>query len=150
MGSVRECFPPLEGNRRRRPLDEYDTGVVPHVGGGDALSDLHTKLAHIQWRKHANNKSIRYEQRCWMSTIDFCIFGVDYCGSCAKRIDDANKLITKIVGEAVSRRVLVHTKHYDTKYMLCAVKHNKRSVATESDFACEKEIVLGGLNRETA
>lgn len=94
MGSVRECFPPLEGNRRRRPLDEYDTGVVPHVGGGDTLSDLHTKLAHIQWRKHANNKSIRYEQRCWMSTIDFCIFCVDYCGSCAKRIDDVHKLIT--------------------------------------------------------
>lgn len=69
MGSVRGCLPPLEGNRRRRTLDEYDMGVAPHAGGGDALSDLHAKLAHIQWRKHANDKSIRYEQGCWLSPV---------------------------------------------------------------------------------
>ncbi|CAB1098492.1 unnamed protein product [Ectocarpus sp. CCAP 1310/34] len=66
MGSVYRALPPLEGNRRCRPQDEFGSSrenVPPRSiivsGSGDALSDLHTKLAHIQWRRHANDKSIR-------------------------------------------------------------------------------------------
>lgn len=29
------------------------------VDGDKAMNDLYTKLAHVQWRKHANDKSIR-------------------------------------------------------------------------------------------
>ncbi|CAM9828137.1 unnamed protein product [Ectocarpus sp. 13 AM-2016] len=66
MGSVHGALPPLERNRRCRPQDEFGSSgenvpaassIMP--GGLDALSDLHTKLAHIQWRRHANDKSIR-------------------------------------------------------------------------------------------
>ncbi|CAM9606957.1 unnamed protein product [Ectocarpus sp. 8 AP-2014] len=66
MGSVHRALPPLEGNRRCRTQDKFGSrredvpaGSSVVSGGGDALSDLHTKLAHIQWRRHANDKSIR-------------------------------------------------------------------------------------------
>ncbi|CAM9168715.1 unnamed protein product [Hapterophycus canaliculatus] len=68
MGSTRGCLPPLEGNHRRGNLDssgssysnELDTRTAIITDrSGDTMSDLHTKMAHIQWRKHANDKSIR-------------------------------------------------------------------------------------------
>ncbi|CAM9954212.1 unnamed protein product [Ectocarpus fasciculatus] len=64
MGSVHRALPPLEGNRRCQDefgssREDVPAGSSIVSSGGDALSDLHTKLAHIQWRRHANDKSIR-------------------------------------------------------------------------------------------
>ncbi|CAM9831471.1 unnamed protein product [Pylaiella littoralis] len=64
MGSVPGCLPPLSRRRSSDDLDschETDVGGAPMStsGSGAAVRDLHIKLAHIQWRKQANGKSIR-------------------------------------------------------------------------------------------
>lgn len=56
----------VKGGRRKASTDEM-AGTSSYqsmwpggmVDEDEVMNDLHTKMAHIQWRKHANDKSIR-------------------------------------------------------------------------------------------
>lgn len=58
----RSCTPAQRGSRWRCTANDSNESAVKSwtlAGDGNVLGDLHIKLAHIQWRKHANDNNIR-------------------------------------------------------------------------------------------